>query len=323
MTRYFLIRELVATRRGRAIPGTHLHEALRLCRDLDRWRGKLTPDQASEFLRLRASALLEAGFANEALRLLVTRSNGRIALKLLRAEAELALSDEDVEHTARALKRFRECLDLDDYDECRSRDLPQTSAGVRAKVAECLLRLGRREQAASTIDRAVGAPIAGPGPWIARALLAIDRGDPAAAAVEYTEAVRVDPHDPWAAAGLGEARLAAGAADEALKPLGEALRLAPGWVAAEEMLAAALLIEGKRDEMQKAFRRHGGSPGLVGEAVHLLETAVQGTRPVVTTIDPETERTVRRILLRAASAGRDDVVDQTREGLSAPDSAIA
>jgi len=308
--RYFLVRELVPMRGGRAVPGSHLERALAHCEWLAPWKGRLAPPLAADFTRLHTAALLASGRPDDALRLLVGRSDGNPALELLRADAELALGGEDEQGARQALMRVERCFDLEDPGELPCVEPELGGPVARAHAAEALLALGRLEQAREMALTATRTEGAGAAPWNALALIERAMGDPAAALRSYLEGVRVDPYDPWAWAGIGEIVLQTGPPGEAVEPLANAAALAPGWSVAEEALTAALLLSGRSAEVVDRLPAGDDVPSPSTEAARLLAAAVADRPAPVDEAPAPARESMRRILRRVAAAGRADLLQR-------------
>jgi hypothetical protein len=306
--RYFLIRELVPMRGGRAVPGVHLSEALEHCEWLAPWKGRLSPALGADFDRLHAAALLAEGRPSEALRCLNGDGNGVPALELLRADAELALSGDDVSWADRALRRLRGCFDREGSGVLPCEEPELSGPVARAHAAEVLVRLGRLDDARELAREASRMEGGGAAPWNAVATAERAAGEPAAALRAYLDGVKVDPYDPWGWAGIGEVVLQSGAAADAVEPLCNATALAPGWSSSEEALAAAMLIAGQDGDLRARLESARPPLGAAREAALLLATAAAGEPLLSEHIEREAQQSVRKILRRLAAAGRPDLL---------------
>lgn len=301
---YFLARELVPLRGGRAIPGDHLREALEYCASAANRRSGLPPALDADLTRLHAAALLATGRAAEAADLLERTGRDCLAHRLLRAEAALAGAAGDPDRIAGVLDDLRSRFDRPDtHATLPAVELELAGPIVRARAAETLLCLGRLDEARDLARLATTLPGGGAAPW--NALAAVERAadQPVAAIRAYLDALRLDRHDPWAWAGLGEMLLFEQPAD-AVEPLLNATRLAPGWDMAEEALAAAWILAG----CASALDRHFGQATPVTSTARAAMTLAAADRDdAAPNLDRAAAASIRRILRRVAVAGRPDL----------------
>jgi len=89
--RYFLARERIPFRGGRAVPGDHLEEALHHLGNLD--RDRLSPQLRVDAARLQAAALLAGRRSREALQVLDECPDRGTGCELLRADAEMMIAE--------------------------------------------------------------------------------------------------------------------------------------------------------------------------------------------------------------------------------------
>jgi tetratricopeptide (TPR) repeat protein len=238
--RYFLARENIPVRGGRAVPGSHLEEALGhlehpACSDL-------SPALAADAARLRAAALLALGRAKDARKVLEESGDLGVACELLRADAEIAMAQRDPDLVGSALERISGCFDRETRDRGPCSDPALAGPVARAHAAEALLLLDRLEEARRLAGEATALPGGGASAWNALAAVERSSGLVPAALKTYLRGLREDESDPWAWAGIGETLLEAGDPAGAVDPLRNAATLAPGWKRVEDALASALLL---------------------------------------------------------------------------------
>jgi tetratricopeptide (TPR) repeat protein len=236
--RYFLARESIPFRGGRAVPGSHLHEAVRLLESIE--PGALAPALAVDAARLQAAALLALERPAVALEVLDRDGDRGAGCELLRADAEIAQAGDDPKRLGDALKRILRCFDRESRDLGPYSDPSLAGPVARARAAEVLLRLGRPAEARRLAEEGCLLPGGGATASIALAAVCRAEGDLQGALQAYLRGLESDQVDPWAWAGMGTMLLEAGDGANAAGPLRNAVKLAPGWNAAEEALAEAL-----------------------------------------------------------------------------------
>ncbi len=240
--RYFLARERAPLRGGRAVPGDHLEEALAHLEWLDRAPRALAAALDVDAARIHAAALLARGLARQALDVLERRGDRGVACELLRADAEAMLAA-DPGGLEAALSRVEACFDRATRDRGPAAEPALAGPVARARAAELLVALGRFDAARGRAEEAVGFPGGGAAPWNAMAAVARASGSVVEALRCHAHAIEADRHDPWAWLGVGTLLLELDQAREALEPLRNAERLAPGWREAGEALARAEAAE--------------------------------------------------------------------------------
>lgn len=314
-SRFFLVWEQVPLHAGRAWPGAQRLGALEHLEQVTAREGALEPSWAVEAARLHAAVLLAAGRAPEARELLDRHGDRGVGCELLRADAELALAVGDPSAAERALERIGSCFDRRTRDRGAFAEPALAGAVARARAAEAYLHLGRSDEAREMVQEALTLPGGGAAPWNACAAVERACGRPAEATRAYLEGLRADPLDPWAWAGVGELLLAAGNHAQAVDPLVHAVQLAPGWDAAEEALATAMLLDGRGDDVLAVFGDGGRTAGAAAHAAIILASAATGRSVPVERVDPAAPGSVQRILSKLAAAGRPDLLHNLALGL--------
>ena len=237
--RYFLARELIPMRHGRAVPGEHLREALPHCEWLAAHAEALGSTLAADAARLHAAALLAEQRVDEARAVLDQRADRSVACELLRADADMMQAANRPEPLRSALARVEACFDRETRDRGPFSEPALAGPIARSRAAELLGALDEVERARELCEQAIGMPGSGAAPWSALASVQLGQGNLPAALKCYLSAIRCDNVDPWAWAGLGTVLVMVDRPRDAVEPLQNALRLAAGWREIERLLAIA------------------------------------------------------------------------------------
>lgn len=310
--RYFLARERCPVVLGRAVPGSHLDEALVHLDWLYDHPGILAPRLAADALRLRVSALLAQGRVEEARAALADPLATGVVFELLRIDADLGDGNAEA-----ALERARACFDRDDGGASPFDEHALSGPVVRARAAEAALRLGDVEAAARFAEEGVCLPGGGACAWVAKGAVERARGKTLEAMKAYLEGLRADPSDLWAWAAFAELVLTMGDFRTAADAFGKAAALAPGWDAVDEGLAAAFLAEERYTDLERAFEGRAEAPGEGARAALALAAAARGAVSLLHDRQVPV-LAVQRILKRLGNVGRVGVVQRLAVGLRGP-----
>jgi tetratricopeptide (TPR) repeat protein len=307
---YFLARELVPFRNGRAVPGTHIGEALLHLEKLAEMQ--LPPTLEVDAARLYGGALLAVGKPGKARQVLEEKGDEGVACQLLLADAELQASDGDMNAAGCALQRIRGCFDRQTRDRGPFSEPALAGPVARARAAEALVVIGSLEEARAAALEATTVTGDSSSPWTALAAVELAAGDIPAAIRSFIQAIKVDEIDPWAWCGMGEAVLALGDPAGATAPLRNAASLAPGWTEAEELLASAMLLAGDTGGIREFFSAEDrvGTPG--SNAALAVVDILEGKPVGDSRLDSGTRASIGRILGRLASAGGKELADRLR-----------
>ena len=307
--RYFLARERCPVVLGRAVPGSHLDEALVHLDWLYDHPGILAPRLAADALRLRVSALLAKRRVDEARRALADPLAAGVVFELLRIDADLAEGNAEA-----ALERARACFDRDDGVASPFDEHALAGPVARARAAEAALLRGDVDGAARFAEEGVCLPGGGACAWVAKGAVECARGSTLEAMKAYLEGLRADPSDVWAWAAFAELVLSTEDFRTAADAFGKAAALAPGWDAVDEGLAAAFLAEERYTELERAFEGRSESPGEGARAALALAAAARGSVSLLHDRQAPVAA-VQRILKRLEAVGRAGIVQRLGAGL--------
>ena len=307
--RYFLARERIPVKNGRAVPGGHVHEALDHLRWLAGHPATLTPALERDALRLHGAALLVQGDASAAKRVLERAGSG-VGVELLRADADLLLGTSEPERVHRALGRIRGCYGRGDEGDAPFTEPALAGAVARSRAAEALARLERLAEAGDEARRATQMTGGGAAPWNALAVVERASGNRAGAIKAYVQGIQADDMDPWTWAGMGEAVFDLGDPDGAVSALRNAATLAPGWDAVDEALAAAMFVGGRVSEVRREFEaRDRWGQGAAARAALLVATLLEtGGAPAER--DESVRSAVEGLLQRIGQSGGRDLLSR-------------
>lgn len=310
--RYFLARERVPLRGGRAVPGAHLAEALEHLDRLAAEPAGLSPALEADAVRLHAAALLASGDVAGASALLDGRGDDGVACTLLRADVALRLPTEP-DRLRDALERVRDCFGHETRGAGPFSEPALSGPVARARAAELLLAIGEVDPARHLAQEGTSMPGGGAACWNALAAVERGAGHRANAVKAYIQGLKADDMDPFAWAGLGEVVFDLGDVAGAAAPLKNAATLAPGWDAVDEAFVTACLIGGRESELCSLFsQREPDQLGAGGRAGLILCGVLDGKVPEEP-VNPAVAASLGRILQRLAESGGAEVLERLAE----------